>query len=555
MASGGGAAAAPGRWRRLAPTAAGAAALPVLALAALLLAGGGSDLLGRAPLLWAQPQRRPHSGEQRGPRLRAPAPLLSGEALRFPYGRCWDGSGEQCRRPFAWRALNELELATVYSEAELRCATEDRCPLTLLETGEKGMCCIGATSGGGGLNSELSCLGALSESSRLQPEPRPLGQQRFLAHYERVLEISGAPGRALFELPDALALLPSGSRVHVIGDSVMAQVFDGLLCSLSRDARVTVMARRSFPRVKVRWDVGAAVRLEVDVALRVGAHDGGTSNVSDSRNYSLVFHREFRFSEDGATIREICTDADVLMFNYGAHWNNRDQLVRDAPHLARAVEDHCTNRSVQVVFRGTASQHFLTRDGLYDEDLVSHLEVLRLDGVNESAIAAVNASRKGWTTWSAGCSRIHSFEPERAYEWRNHAILAAFASRGYAVAITPWGAPATGCAEPPLNNSSKILFYIPFGEVTMSRFDLHRNECTHYCSTPALWNAVADGLYLALRQRDAALCDQPVARASLGAARPDGLARPRDPALPKATRANDPHFQTSALPGLIYKHA
>ncbi len=534
----------------------------MLALAAVLLAlggsggGGAADVLGRAQLLWAQPQRRPDSGkqlEQRGPRLRASAPLLSGDVLRFPYGRCWDGSGEQCRRPFAWRALNESELATVYSEAELRCATEDRCPLTLLETGENGMCCIGATSRGGGLNSVSSCLSALSESSRLQPEPRPLGQQRFLAHYERVLEIAGAPGRALFELPDALALLPSGSRVHVVGDSVMAQAFDGLLCSLSRDARVTVMARRSFPRVKVRWDVGAALRLEVDVALRVGALDGGTSNISDSKNYSLVFHREFRFSNDGVTILEICTNADVLIFSFGAHWNNRDELLSDAPHLARAVEDHCTKRGVQVVFRGTASQHFLTRDGLYDENFVSHLEVLRLDGVNESAIAAVNASRGGWRTWTAGCSRIHSFEPERAYEWRNHAILAAFAGRGYAVAITPWGAPATGCAEPPLN-SSKILFYIPFGEVTMSRFDLHRNECTHYCSTPALWNAVADGLYLALRQRDAALCDQPVTRTSLGAARPDGLTRPRDPALPKEERADEPHFQTSALPGLIYKH-
>jgi hypothetical protein len=80
----------------------------------------------------------------------APLVALSDGELEFPYGRCWQGSNESCRRPFRWRELNPAELSAVFSEQEQLNVVEAECPHALRDQ-RSGMCCVGAISQGGGL--------------------------------------------------------------------------------------------------------------------------------------------------------------------------------------------------------------------------------------------------------------------------------------------------------------------------------------------------------------------------------------------------------------------
>lgn len=453
--------------------------------------------------------------------------VLEGEQVRFPYGRCWGNSNEQCLRPFFWKALNSEELGWMYSDLELSNIQETICPEELRLNSNEGTCCIGAVSHGGGLQWTRNdgCnigIGAISDH-----EPRPLGRQQYWAQFNRVFQVADEDGpHTLFELADVLAAVPNASRIHFIGDSVMHQTFDGVLCGAARDARVTIASIREYRRNTKVWSVGTRVRYEVDITLAIGG---------EKRVYFLVMHREHRFSEDGVTIWEICHGANILIFNFGLHWNNIEDLRRAADILVQAVEDHCTAHGVQVIFRGTTSQHFLTHDGLYKPTLDD--EVLLAQGVNKSVLESFRGKK------DIGCSPIHWSNPEVNYDWRNSVVLSAFEKAGHSIAITPWGQRETGCADP----AQKTLFYIPFGEVTMDRFDLHLGECTHYCSTPSLWSVVTDGIYLAVRQRNLSLCAKPFTRAKLGSQRPDGTTRPQSPRHPKFQTLVGGAFQLAGI--------
>ncbi len=497
----------------------------------------------RTPGLGAAPAAPPSAASPKvaPPQPAAPTPLvaLTDDELDFPYGRCWPGSNETCRRPFLWREMSDAELSAVYSEQEKRNVAENACP-EALKGQNRGQCCLGATSNGGGLTYSASVGCNLDKGLKGRASPGPLHSQRYWSRFELVFEVAGGPVQALFELPDVLAALPDGSRVAILGDSVMHQVFDGLMCAASRDARVKITALRQYPRVLTWWIFGAGERVEADIEL--AAEPG-----APPRRYSVVHHREYRWAPDGLTIMEMCKNVDVLLFNFGSHWNVQSEFRDDLPLLAQWVDEHCVAHGVQVVFRGSGTQHFITPNGLYNTNTEAFLGVLRRDGMNESEIEALQQQPNWSDTFTAGCGPLsqHWDKPESNYDWRNRAVVRAFAQRGFGVAMTPWGKNTTGCAE----TGRKTLFYVPFGEVTMDRHDMHVKECTHYCSSPTMWNPIADGLFLAVRQRDARLCGEPVLRHALGARRRDGQLRPGNPNVPNLERQNGSGFQILGLVG------
>jgi hypothetical protein len=156
-----------------------------------------------------------------------------------------------------------MELSAAFSEEERRNIAEADCPSELRRS-SFGQCCVGANSQGGGLEYGASHCNE-KKSLKGQASPGPLREQRYWSRFELAFELTGAPKQAMFELPDALELLPNGSRVAVFGDSVMNQVFDGLMCAASRDTRVNVTSIRRFPREQTFWMFGAGHRTEVDM--------------------------------------------------------------------------------------------------------------------------------------------------------------------------------------------------------------------------------------------------------------------------------------------------
>lgn len=396
--------------------------------------------------------------------------------LRYPFGNCWNGS---CARPFKW--VYKSDLSEVYTPGEIQFITEGTCKI------EPDLCCPGALSAGG----RLVYHADRCHSHLLKPETQAIQKDRIPPNYNLQFQPSDDEQGALFDFADALELLPSGTRIGMIGDSVMHQTVNGLLCGLSRTGRYNISNER-YLRSTVNWQIGTAERLEFHVQ-------------SSTDSYDIIFHREYLPSVTGLTLWEICASRiDILVFNFGSHYSPGISMETGSTSIAQAIEEHCVRRKIQVIYLGSMSQHFLFPNGIYENDHRLHKQKFA-EYMNTDNITAFEPLPDD--LFYIGCGPIVWKNPEVYYDYRNYQMLRAFHARGFEIAMTPWGGKTTGCSF-----LKPYLFYIPMGEVTMDRYDLHYGECTHVCSTQSLWNVVSDGLYLAFRQMSMKWCSLRYAR-------------------------------------------
>lgn len=437
--------------------------------------------------------------------------------IRYPYGICAPYQQRDCFQPFEWNDI--IDATLFFTDTELESMNKSTCSAS-------NACCVGAISVGGGNN--------WAPNEVCSPrQPNASSPQRYKVNYMRRFVVKGRD--FLFGMADVVDILPNNSRIAFIGDSVSHQVFDGTLCDLARSGHVNITNYTGFTRHTKLWMYGSAVRFEVDLLL------------AQTKTIKLIFHREYRFSKDQLTIKEICHNATVVVFNYGVHWNVLNDFQTDVVVLVAALKKHCLERGVKVIFRGTTSQHFLRNGGSFafvDRRQVPEYLARVTQAVYPQRVAdfVVNNETSN-DLFDAGCERIVFSDFEKEYDWRNYVVLRALYDAGLVVLITPWGEPKSGCVKYPRHT----VFYIPFGEVTMSLYDQHATECTHYCGSPQFWAPVFDGIYLALRQADKRLCDTAVLPTQK---------RGHDivsPVVPAVHMVDTPNYQIPELPGEIYK--
>jgi hypothetical protein len=410
------------------------------------------------------------------------------QPLRFPYGRCWPGSGEECSRPFRWAELSESELEKALSPFELATLHNSSCNVNVTNSSFPAACCPG-----------VACQRSKCDAGPLPGRCRStVGTKVAYNHtfrYELVFRTWPGPARPLFSLADALALLPRGSRMAFVGDSTNTQMFLGLLCNLARSGQVTSLTMLQDVVVRGRRCNEVNVTLSGDLGMR-----------------RLVLFRETTFVAETSTsiadrlLAIFCSDVDVLVFNTGLWFNwewkgpsNQTMLAHIAAELAGAMDRQC--KGVVTIFRGTLMQHFTTFTGEFPtNEATDHAKAkAALAQMNETG-GYGNCRPLLWN--SQGYSQltvVAEESPEQRYDWRNYQVVDAYARAGYDVAITPWGREhAAGCR----NSSRRTLHYIPMGEVTADRYDLHPggSDCTHMCIAPAIHDVITDGIFLALRQ-------------------------------------------------------
>uniref|UniRef100_A0A7S2S6T7 Uncharacterized protein n=1 Tax=Mucochytrium quahogii TaxID=96639 RepID=A0A7S2S6T7_9STRA len=429
-------------------------------------------------------------------------------------------------RPFRWKPITQDQVPFQFSPEEL--GTFDGVYNAAKVTS---MCGMGVISAGGGQRYHASDAKAhrgcytkkLSKNTWNQPQHVPNYMTRFAPFIDSV----GTERNYLFGVRDIMELLPDKSDIVVIGDSVTHQYFDAMSCSLARESKPNQFTKYdTFVRKKKFWRIGASSRDEISFRTR------------NNLDVKLVFHPEYVFASSGNTIREACAGGRtrVLIVNFGLHWNQVKPYEKDMNTLSKFLKQHCMDKGIQVIFRGTTTQHFMQFGGNFAFTMKRTKEYAESIGIRGGdADHMINTTEP-----MIGCTKVFytgQSQLNRLYNWRNRVATKVFKENGFDVIPTPWGRQSTGCVnKTALNNT---IFYVPFGEVTFDQYDKHNLECTHYCSTPQLWQPIHDAIYLALRQTTPQVCSQNLGVEAV-------IRKPTSPLLPKLHKSKNCNFLINA---------
>lgn len=328
--------------------------------------------------------------------------------------------------PYSWKTPEKKDL----SEKEYLQIFKN------ITNARKNSCIIGAISHGGG--------------NRYK---KGLCENRI--EYVKKFELKS--GRRTANMNDILNSMKNLSRVMVLGDSLTNQFWDSLLCDAQRSGS-RVGQEFVYKRYLKNLFRGTITHSEVNITS------------SNGNLQQLFFHKEYRFSKDGQSIHEACYKTDILIFNYGLHWNSQKEFTKDARKIATFMKLHCQNTT--VIFRGSTRQHFKNWGGYFQK------------GPNKEYFQRYfprqNITNK--SLQNSGCTRI--VDEKEIGDWRNSIMIDAFKESGYSIHKS-YTESANG----------QVLYYIPFGELTFDMYYHHGLECTHYCYSPFFWSPVFDGIY------------------------------------------------------------
>ena len=154
--------------------------------------------------------------------------------------------------------------------------------------------------------------------------------------------------------------------------------------------------------------------------------------------------------------------------------------------LAMFLKEHCSG--TEIIYRGSTSQHFFSENGRYMKHAVFQQIKKRL-----GPGYAKNFIEGGSKSFRTGCVKPKTY-PE---ETRDDIAASSFRDLNMTVidvskhSMDEIKALRAGSGFPTMS-------FIPFGKITQDLYDFHNMECTHFCSTPLLWQPIVHYLYKAI---------------------------------------------------------
>jgi len=277
-----------------------------------------------------------------------------------------------------WERSSLLNLKKSSSSPAL-CNPPDGVPTT---------CCVGSYSTGGQVYQQSQpdrarCMGVVDQwedledavhaqyyRSQLQnniprrPRPRPRPQQ--LRHSDNRNNIDSNM------IPCDICQLVEHLRSHnftltMIGDSMHAQVWEGLVCELARRNYLIPRESVSYLGMKNR-SLYHDVMYTDTLSVRSPVWSNNTPPVS------MKFHRLYRVPvQNQSHLAEILEETDVLVMGFGLHWHHSalgNPTILQKDTYTNVMSDFLTqvqqyNVSV-VVHRETSAQHFDSPGGAYE---------------------------------------------------------------------------------------------------------------------------------------------------------------------------------------------
>ena len=377
-------------------------------------------------------------------------------------------------KPFRWKHFSSDDYLDYYTAVEWNSmrinATNGHCDWNQLDP----KCCLGSISTGGGNKIvKKACLAQPpTKNTSFSNSPN------YGVNYQKAFEIETSDGyRTPWGMNEFIERLRGRTRVMFWGDSVMNQIFDAMICDFTRRQGNTVGKEYRFHRKKKKVKFGVGQRVE----LNLTSHRGHTVQV--------FYHREYKFSVDGLTTKETCKGIDILVVNFGLHWNEPEKYRAAMLLLQSYLDQHC--QGVQIIFSGTTAQHFMTPGGLFTKNDTVVEEYVRHHYGRENATQFHDETRKS-KAFNSGCSPIVYSDVKSQYNWRNHILLEVWSKRQ--VIFPSWG----GNQTPDCPTSPTSIYFVPMGETTLASWDMRAVECTHFCYSPLLFQPLFDAMALSV---------------------------------------------------------
>jgi hypothetical protein len=316
-------------------------------------------------------------------------------------------------------------------------------------------CCLGSYSSGGGTNPKNRhfCSEGLRKDHAALKE-------------HTVQEMAKYPIKTEPALPcDICNILNVMVRHNITlafsGDSMQAQVVDGLLCEMMR-RNYTITQSDSG---KLHEDGGPYKKISNIRDIYVGSPTWKANETAHIRflalyKFPMVFpDDEERFVRAG----------DVLVLGFGLHWGRGayGDYVEQAANILRKIRK--AGHVQLVVHRETSAQHFDAPTGDYSMQ----------------------------TKNSSGMCMPTDFDDSHVW-WRENAFKQAAADANYSYAVA-------GPDMPPKNKSTPKVVVAPWFNFTGQHYQMHpfnplssKQDCTHYCASPILYLPVWRGLRIAM---------------------------------------------------------
>jgi hypothetical protein len=256
------------------------------------------------------------------------------------------------------------------------------------------------------------------------------------------------------------------------GDSMQQQVFDGFLCEISR--RNYTIVNKEVRRMP---EPTGLFKLQSITTVTVASPNW---QQQENQHATIKFFFQYRPKDK---VKEVYNESithlleggtDILFFNFGLHWDlsRRGAYQKLMLITMTALKQHAVGKISLLAFRETSAQHFDTSIGEWP-------------------------TNKG----PFNCTPLDATKRlDPLFGWRSRDILDAASKSGLTLVNVD---PSGKSPMPPLQHSDKDdeVALLPFTEFTSELHDLHPGECTHYCSTPHLWNPLWRSLRLAMDRR------------------------------------------------------
>ena len=312
---------------------------------------------------------------------------------------------------------------------------------------DKGRCCIGATSKGGGVRYhgiEL-CSGGID----VYDVVKDLAMEELGIYPVQENSVNRSSIFSSCDVCQIIYILSSlkHNRMSFVGDSIQQQVWQGFECEL---------LRRGFDIIdwySMKWNIYNESDWQYGIkhvnCLKVMVPSwmkGNDSNIAESVDICHFKHyRPYRSMKEHKVIARM---SDVIIFDWGLHYKSND--IREYGTSLMSFLNAMKNEDVIVMHRESTAQHF---DGHGGE---------HLDGTPLDVCVPNNAEFESFRTRllrevAAHCS-VEVIETKELYS-RNTLST----------------------------HRDHHLYMIPFYNFTSKLFQLHPKECTHYCHTPFLW--------------------------------------------------------------------
>eukprot|EP00898_Chlorokybus_atmophyticus_P006165 jgi/Chlat1/654/Chrsp103S01054 len=251
---------------------------------------------------------------------------------------------------------------------------------------------------------------------------------------------------------DIAQLLPNRTVLY-LGDSVSYQVYYSTICSLARaDA----------------WAEHHPQEGELKSALYKAGAAWAQVNYAPESATTFLFARVSVYNE--GIVSNMLALADVIHVNYGLHYTQQtsEDYVFDVTKLFQQLNQFAANPSKLALFRETSAQHF-PASGAFDKSNPAH----KSDCMCEQLSKAAKADN---------------------YIMRQNSVVHWLAYRHPNVKVVPF------YERTSVRHNMHFQMCDPNRKKDTRAADSGCCDCTHYCWTPQLWNAVMADVYNALTE-------------------------------------------------------